>query len=317
MAITSLSLAPIAGMIATLSLSANPADGGIAAEAAAPQPDVIATRDDRYLRMTVPVTFGEKGTYRFMVDTGAQATVITSQLNERLQLTPTGRALIVGMASSAWAQTVEIEEMSLGEQTFSGLTAPILDARHVGADGIVGLDSLQELRVLINFRDDTMSLVDANERQSRRGYEIIVRARRKLGQLIITNAVIDGVKAAVIIDTGAQGSMGNMALRNRLRARKSQEVTATDVNGVSITGDLRFAKRVKIQDLELNNVPIAYADTPAFEALGYANKPALTLGMRHLRMFDRVAIDFKKRQVMFDLPRSAGRANPVPFPPGW
>lgn len=319
MAITTLSLAPIAGMIATLSLSANPADNDIAVEAATPQPDVIATRDDRYFRMTVPVTFGEKGTYRFMVDTGAQATVITSQLNETLQLRPTGRALIVGMASSAWADTVEIDEMSMGEQTFSGLTAPVLDARHVGADGIVGLDSLQSLRILMNFRENSITLVDANERQSSRGYEIIVRARRKLGQLIITNAVIDGVKAAVIIDTGAQGSMGNLALRGRLRARKSPEVTATDVNGVSITGELRFARRVKIQDLELNNVPIAYADTPAFDALGYADKPALTLGMRHLRMFDRVAIDFKKRQVLFDLPRSAGRgpANPLPFPPGW
>lgn len=83
-----------------------------------PAPDIVQTSDDRFNRMTVPVTIGEKGTYRFMVDTGAQATVITHQLNERLQLNPTGRALIVGMASSKWADTVELDEISLGDRTF-------------------------------------------------------------------------------------------------------------------------------------------------------------------------------------------------------
>ena len=280
--------------------------------------ETVATSDDRYNRLTVPVLIdGEP--FRFMVDTGSQATVITQRVTERLQLTPSGNAIIVGMASSVPAPTVELNGMQLGSRMFDGLTAPILDARNVGADGIVGLDSLQELRVLLDFREDTISLVDANQRESRKGYEIVVRARRQLGQLIITDAVVDGVKAAVIIDTGAQGTMGNLALKKQLRARTSQEVTATDVNGVSITGDLRFARTVKIQDLELNELPIAYADTPAFKALGYADKPALTLGMRHLRMFDRVAIDFKKRQVMFDLPRSAGRrpAWNTTFPAGW
>jgi hypothetical protein len=31
----------------------------------------------------------------------------------------------------------------------------------------------------------------------------------------------------------------------------------------------------------------------------------LLLGMRELRTFDRVAIDFQSRKVLFDLPRSA------------
>ena len=294
--------------------------GASAEDSAVPpaETETVATADDRYSRLTVPVTIdGEP--FRFMVDTGSQATVITQRVTERLQLTPDGNALIVGMASSVPAPTVELNGMQLGTRMFDGLTAPILDARNVGADGIVGLDSLQDLRVLLNFREETIALVDANKRQSRRGYEIIVRARRQLGQLIITDAIVDGVKVAVIIDTGAQGTMGNLALKNRLRARTSQQVTATDVNGVSITGDLRFARSVKIQDLEINQVPITYADTPAFKALGYGSKPAISLGMRHLRMFDRVAIDFKKRQVMFDLPRSAGRRSAWQntFPAGW
>jgi hypothetical protein len=50
------------------------------------------------------------------------------------------------------------------------------------------------------------------------------------------------------------------------------------------------------------NVMIAYADSPPFEALGLAKRPALLLGMRDLRALDRVAIDFSTRRILFDLP---------------
>ena len=36
---------------------------------------------------------------------------------------------------------------------------------------------------------------------------------RVLGQLVITDAELDGIKVAVIVGTGAQGSIGNLALQ--------------------------------------------------------------------------------------------------------
>ena len=269
---------------------------------------------DRHERMTVPVTIGGEGPFRFMIDTGSQSTVVTQRVTERLDLPSGGRAIVVGMASSEWADLVELDDMRVGTRVFDGLTAPVLDAHNVGADGIVGLDSLQGLRVLIDFKEGEMQVADADTSPSLRGYEIVVKARGKLGQLIITNAVIDGVRAAVIIDTGAQGSMGNLALRRKIRARQSYEVTSTDVHGMQIAGNLTVAKSVKIQDLDLSNIPITYADAPAFAALGLADRPALTLGMDHLRLFDRVAIDFDKRRILFDLPNGKLRQGTAQFP---
>jgi hypothetical protein len=57
--------------------------------------------------------------------------------------------------------------------------------------------------------------------------------------------------------------------------------------------------------MELNQVAVSFADAPAFAALGLADKPALILGMQDLSVFRRVAIDFKTRRVLFDLPSSA------------
>src|SRR3546814_17775922 len=99
--------------------------------------------------------------------------------------------------------------------------------------------------------------------------------------------------------------MGNLALRDKIRARRAIDVETTDVNGVSMIGQLSYARSLKIGGLELRDIPIAYADTPALEALGLKDKPVLSLGMMPLRVFDRIAIAFSKRRNLFDLPCQA------------
>ena len=274
-----------------------------------PQTEIIDLDEDRTNRFTVPVTIEGSGPYDFMIDTGSQATAVTHQINEGLQLTPFGTATLVGMASRRPVDVVEVDSMSFGSYTVRDLISPVLDARHVGADGILGLDSLQDFRVLIDFREETIAVQDVSTlRNERSGFEIIVRARQELGQLLITDATIEGVQATVIIDTGAQGSLGNLALQQRLRRKRAQEVTTTDVNGVELVGELSYVRSLNIEGLTLQNVPLAFADAPAFEALGLKDTPVISLGMQHLQMFDRVAIDFSNQRILFDVPRDVARA---------
>jgi hypothetical protein len=54
--------------------------------------------------------------------------------------------------------------------------------------------------------------------------------------------------------------------------------------------------------MEIRNVSIAFIDAPPFRALGLDKKPAILLGMRELRVFPRIAIDFPTRRVLFQLP---------------
>ena len=270
---------------------------------------VLDTDTDRHRRLTIPVQIGGQGPFEFMIDTGSQATVVSRQLSERLQLEAIGTGTLVGIASSRQVDLVELDGLEFADRVFDNLTSPLLEEQYVGADGIIGLDSLQDLRVLIDFRSETISVADAQSNIGRNGYEIIVRARRKLGQLIITDAEIEGVRTALIIDTGSQFSIGNSALREKIRSRRTSSLTAIDVNGVAIVGDLTIAHQLSFGGMRFTDIPIAYADSPAFAALGYADRPALSLGMMHLRLFDRVAIDFSKRQVLFDLPRSVSRRD--------
>lgn len=271
--------------------------------------EIIFMEPDRYQRMTVPVTISGQGPYRFMVDTGAQATVVTGGLVESLALTPSGKAWVVGMASRRLVDFVRLDDVQFGSRAFSNITAPLLDRRHIGADGILGLDSLQDLRILLDFKQDSIAVADSAELGGNLGYEIVVRARRRLRQMIITNAKLDGVRVSVIVDTGAQSSLGNLALQKRLRATSSEVLTTTDIHGVSLLSEGDRSRKLRMGGLSIAGLSISYAESPAFAALDLTDSPALILGMRDLRSFDRVAIDFRTRQILFDMPEGTLAAD--------
>ena len=272
-----------------------------------PAAEVLALQQERYRRFTLPVMVDGSGPYAFMIDTGSEATAITHEIRAALNLAPAGTAMLVGMASRRMVDLASVDRIDFGNNSFTDFVAPVLMREHVGADGIIGLDALQDFRVLIDFRNHTIAVENAAAKQSNRGFEIIVRARQELGQLLITNALVEGVRATVIIDTGAQSSLGNIALRERIRAKRAQAVVTTDVNGVDLIGQLAVVRSLSIQGLALNDVPLTFADTPAFAALGFTNKPVLSLGMQHLALFDRVAIDFARQRVLFDVPQDIAR----------
>lgn len=264
--------------------------------------DEAALERDRHERMTVPVTIEGAGPYRFLIDTGAQATVVTHELVDDLALRRSGTATLVAMGSSQQVETIELDRLEFANRSVSGLVAPLLHASHIGADGILGLDSLQDMRVLIDFKARRMQVADADSLGGNAGYEIIVRARPKLGQMIITDARVNGVKTAVIIDTGAQNTIINPALMAKLRARKGSEVTTVDVLGTQTSSATAMLRSLRISELTLTDVPVAITDSPVFEALGLGDKPALVLGINNLSIFNRVAIDFPTRRILFDVP---------------
>lgn len=272
--------------------------------------ELVKTIDDRHNRMTVPVQIGTHGPFRFLIDTGSERTVLSRQIATAMSLPIAGNGIVVGVAGSQAVELVDVEEISLGKRTYYTLTAPLLEQQHIGADGIVGLDSLQDQRVLIDFPKDTIIIGDAASLGGSRGFEIVVNARRRSGQLIMTNALVDGVHTDIVIDTGSDSSIGNMALRNALtRRRQAQQTVLYSVTGQQLSADLIMASTIEVSGLQLHNTFLAFADSPAFHRLGLVKRPAMLLGMAQLRMFQRIAIDFAKRRILFDLPPEVASAN--------
>lgn len=270
--------------------------------------DVVMVTNDRHERMTVPVRIGTHGPYDFLIDTGSQNTVLSTGLAGKLALKTERKVRLIGVAGTSEVDTVILDEVVLGQRSFFSLLAPLLPETHIGAQGILGLDSLQGQRVQIDFRKGTMAVDDARALGGNKGYDIVVTARRRSGQLIMADATIDGIKVNVVIDTGAEYSIGNRVLQKALAKRsRGGQMVLKSVTGQTIVADLGVASNLQIEQMNFGNVVIAYADAPPFKTLGLDAKPALFLGMRDMRALDRIAIDFSTRRIYFDLPRDAYR----------
>jgi len=273
--------------------------------------EIIVLESEASERMTVPVSVMGQGPFAFIVDTGAQVSVISRELADALAIEDRRPGKLVALNSSRQVEIADVPDVKLGSREFDLYGAPLLARDNLGGiDGILGLDSLQDQRVMLDFENNRMAVAPAKDLGGTRGFEIVVRARRRQGQLIITDARLDGVQVAVMIDTGAQGTTGNMALMRRLRKPETGGASIlTDVNGVSISAPVLIARSLSFGHAKLSNVLVSFTNSPTFNALDLADDPAIILGMSELSLFDRVAVDFEKRRLLFDMPGSIRHAN--------
>lgn len=275
--------------------------------------DVLSFGTDPNMRMTVAVNIGGKGPFPFIIDTGAQRTVIARELAERLGLDHGQITEIHSMSGAKSVRTVVIPSLEVNRRTVRDIIAPALAQENLGAAGILGLDTLQSQRVLLDFKAATMTVTPSTERQEKwNGEEIVVRAKSRFGQLVLADASVDGERVYVIIDTGAQVSVGNEALRRKLfgskKPRDWHQIQLVSVTGGMTVANYTTANRLRIAGLHISNLPIAFADAHPFLKLDLRKKPALLLGMDALRLFDRVSVDFANRKVKFLKPDGAARA---------
>lgn len=284
---------------------------------AAPTPaDQLAFTEEQ-LRMTVPVQISGAGPYHFLIDTGAQRSIVSHQLATRLGLSPGRRVRLIDMAGASEVNTVIVPSLVVSTPPIAGLggeqiEAPALDANNLGAAGMLGIDSLQDHALSIDFDNDTMAVVPARKRfvhEGKHGDDIIIRARSLFGQLVVTDAKVNGRRVRVVLDTGTAISLGNTALQ-RLLARGSRRdpVTFTSVMGRTLTAQMRPIGTLTLGEATISDLPIAFADAAPFRAFGLADRPALLLGMDALRLFRRVDIDFANRELRLKLPRNARTA---------
>ena len=287
-----------------LAASAAPAQ---APDPAPPAEDNIAIGADKRLRMTVPISIDGKGPYEFLIDTGAERTVISSELARELSLPAGKSAMMHSMSGSGEVQTVIIPQLQVSKNEVRGIHAPALKEMHIGASGMLGIDTLQAQRVTFDFERQKMTVTPSDTPAKRHGPdEIVVTARSRLGRLVLVDASVDGEKLMVVLDTGAEVTIGNEALRRKLtRKRKIGETVPIElisVTGGRMTADYTQAREIRLGNVLINDFPIGFAEVHPFKQLGLSDRPALLLGMDALRLFNRVSVDFANRKVRFLAP---------------
>lgn len=257
-------------------------------------------------RMTVPVTVNGQGPFRFVVDSGADTSVIGARAAGALAL-PQGRPVTLhGMTASSSVNRVLVDSLGLGGGAFRDLELPVLADRDLGAEGMLGIDALVQQRLLLDFEKRLISVEDARKPARRLDGEIVVVARRRRGQLILMQSSVNDLTVDAVIDTGSEITIGNLALRNRLvrgDRRRLLKVAVTGVTGVTLDLELARVAVLKLGPVTLRDVLVAFADVPPFGVFGLRDRPALLLGTDLMETFRRVSLDFRARKVRFQLRR--------------
>ena len=304
-----ISLWRLAGMAACLAGAPAAAQEGPATPEAG---ETLALQRLASDRLTVPVNIGGRGPYSFIVDTGSERTVIARELADVLALGSGPVATVHSMSEVSRIPTVMIPALEVGRRTVARIFAPAIGRRTLGADGLLGIDSLRSQRVELDFLRRQMTVTPSRAPQEEWPADtIVVTARSRFGHLLLVDASFDGERIHVIVDTGAEVTVANNALRRRLE-RKGRLGTLRRIELVSVTGgiltvDYSTARRVRIASAEITNLPVAFADVQPFRQLRLIDRPAILLGMDALQMFERASFDFATREVRLLVPERSER----------
>jgi predicted aspartyl protease len=256
-------------------------------------------------RMLIGVEVNGQGPFNFFVDSGADRTVVGEALAQRLGL-PSGPAVMLNSMSGAkLTPTVRIDTLRVGSSVVRDIAAPPLPERFLAAQGLVGIDALADQRLNIDFERKRVTVQDTHRSDLQAGPdEVVVVARRRKGQLILTQAVAGGTNVAAVIDTGTEITVGNSALRAKLLRRGKlpfRTATLMSVTGESFLADLIQVPELKIGSILFRGVTIAFVDVPPFKLFGLQKEPAIMLGTDVLEGFARVSLDFRRRRVRFSM----------------
>ena len=256
-------------------------------------------------RMVIMVQVNGHGPLRFAVDSGADTSVIGLRRARALQLPPGTPVMLHGTTGSSVVDRVLVDQIELGGSAIHDLELPVLLEHDLGADGLIGIDALVEQRLMLDFETHSIKVEDARRPAIRMDGEIVVVARRRRGQLILTQARANNRPVDAVIDTGSEITIGNLALRDQLLGRHVQfeTVVATGVTGVTVNLQIARVRELQLGPVILQDVPVAFADVPPFAVFGLADHPALLLGTDLMATFRRVSLDFRARKVRFQLRR--------------
>jgi predicted aspartyl protease len=287
------------------------------AQAPTPNPATtseIPTGEDKTLRLTVPVMINGQGPFQFVIDTGADRTVISKELATKLALAEGRMATIHAMGGKGKARLVKVDRLEVSTHVKTNVEVAALSAADLGGDGLLGIDSLKDQRMVIDFPAATIrlepSIAPEAPKPAATGEQIIVTARSRFGQLVLVDADAEGEKIWVVLDTGSNTSIGNLKLQRLLtqgrKKNRVQQVGITDVLGHKMTADYTYVDHVRIGGIKLHNKAIAFAEAHPFKLFNLSGKPSMLLGLEGLKPFRRVSVDFAKKKVKFLLPDGNG-----------
>jgi predicted aspartyl protease len=268
----------------------------------APEPRYVApTLRDRLGRIWAPVYLNGKGPYRLVLDTGASHSAITARVANELglPLVATKTVLLHGVTGSAIVPFVKVATFVVGDMEAHDKVLPIVPDALGGADGVLGMEGLEDKRIAIDFMHDQITISRSHSRRADYGYETIPLTRTPNG-LLMTTAYIGGVRVKAIIDTGGQATVANPALQSALTHHRPGQLRPSSITGA--TDDVQAGQDLPVPPVSLGPVVISapyltVSDLQIFELWKMTSEPTMLIGIDTLGLLDNLIIDYRRMEL--------------------
>jgi predicted aspartyl protease len=274
----------------------------------APEPRWVApTTRDQIGRIWAPVLINGKGPYRLVLDTGATRSAVIQRVVDEVGMPVRPDAVkLRGVTGSAIVAAVKAETLEFGELLIEGTTMPIVADAFGGADGVLGGEGMQDKRIQIEFFRDRISIVRSRRTPAPAGFATLP-FKHAYNKGMRVDIMVGPIKTVALIDTGAQVTVGNLALREALARRRGQRDHFQDAV-IGVTADIQHATRVRVPsivagELIVKNTEVMFSDLHIFEYWALTTRPALIIGMDVLGTLDTLVIDYRRNELQIRLRR--------------
>ena len=273
----------------------------------APEPRYVApTLRDRIGRIWAPVTVDGKGPLRLVLDTGASRSALTPAALTKLGIQPDldRMVLLRGTTGSARVPTVRVGQVEIGDLLAERQTMVVVDDAFGGADGVLATTALRDRRILADFRRDRIEITRSSGERAPPGFTTL-RIKLLDQHVPWVEAMVGGVRVKAVIDTGAQSTIGNLALRDALLAKR-REVDPREEGVIGVTGDLQegrsmAAPAIQLERIMVRRARINFVDLHIFQRWQLRDEPAMLLGMDVIGVLDTVILDYRRRELQVRL----------------
>jgi len=305
-ALLAAALLPLASAVASAQTAAPPVAEVVVT---APEPRYVApTLRDRIGRIWAPVFIDGQGPFRFVLDTGATTVALSRDAATLLglRLDRARQVRLRGTTGSSLVPQITVDRIEIGDFLVENQRVILVDDAFGGADGVLATRLLSDRRIFVEFRKDRIEITRSRGQPAPLGFTTIP-VKFASRQVPWVDAWIGPVKVKAVIDTGAQQTLGNLALRAALAAARRRAMELRNEGVIGVTGDVQEGQSAGVPTIRLGNVQVCnarvnFVDLHIFEHWRMLDEPAILIGMDVIGVLDTFILDYRRRELQL-LPR--------------
>lgn len=262
------------------------------------------TRKDGAGRAVAMISINGQGPFRFIIDTGANRSVLSESLAIRLGLAHSGVGLVHSVDGAELAMMVNVDSLAFGGLHLSSGETPVLEGPMLdGEHGLLGVDGMAGRLLHVDFTKRCVEIYEKVTQLPLRDW-LSVPARMRFGSLLLVQGEIMGVRVNVLLDTGSNISLANERFRDALRDVGAHTIEYRNGHAFTFGRPIVLTQRVWTPRLHLGRTVVdsvnAYiGNFHIFDYWGLQEEPTLLIGMDVLARAQEMAIDYERGVVHF------------------